>query len=343
MHVTTRGPPFCNLSFLSWERLFYMEQLGQESAKGKTGAPSQGGDNPVSYTRAKRKVALFAVLFMAYVLTFLVGYRYAINTEANMWYLFQVAKCTSAVLDFAGESSAVEPFIQGFQAKAKRPQLNRWRGYADSESRDNPGDDSEYLSAKEVWYYKAYAEIDKGGSIRDFGPFVQFTAKEGLNSKSQRLRRDMAELKRDNSRQPNEKADEERELNERLDSLSAQIAALPKTKKGMRARRNYNFNFIVVPDCGAIPSLSIFAAAVLAFPAPWWKRLMGLALGLPALFGVNLGRLSTLAYVGAYDPTSSRLWFTFAHEYVWQGVFIIFVVALWMAWIELIVRRGQSI
>ena len=85
--------------------------------------------------------------------------------------------------------------------------------------------------------------------------------------------------------------------------------------------------------------MAIFLAAILAFPAPWWRRLAGLLIGIPALFWVNAFRLSFLGVIGAWDAGGPR--FKFAHEYVWQGIYIVFVVALWMAWVELLVRRRQ--
>ena len=88
--------------------------------------------------------------------------------------------------------------------------------------------------------------------------------------------------------------------------------------------------------------MSIFVAAIVAFPTRIWKRLLGLAGGVPILYSVNLGRLSMLAIIGAYDDSPGQKWFTFIHEYVWQGVFIIFVVAVWLAWVEFVVGRRTA-
>ncbi|MEK7793881.1 MAG: hypothetical protein AAB353_05095, partial [Candidatus Hydrogenedentota bacterium] len=67
------------------------------------------------------------VLFVVCVLALLLGYRYAINTEANMWYLFQVANHTSVILDVAGETSEVQPSRRAENAAAIRAQLAEWR------------------------------------------------------------------------------------------------------------------------------------------------------------------------------------------------------------------------
>ncbi len=106
------------------------------------------------------------------------------------------------------------------------------------------------------------------------------------------------------------------------------------------AEKNRMFHFRVVPDCGALPSMTIFVASVLAFPASWRKRLIGVAAGLPLLYIINLIRLAALAVLGAVD-TSGR-WFNFAHHYVWQGIYLVFVVAVWLAWVEFIVYRRPT-
>jgi len=72
-----------------------------------------------------------------------------------------------------------------------------------------------------------------------------------------------------------------------------------------------------------------------AFPTLLWKRLAGVLAGVPLLYIVNIFRLSTLAVIGAYVDRET---FEFAHEVVWQGIYLVFVVALWLGWMELIVR-----
>ena len=68
----------------------------------------------------------------------------------------------------------------------------------------------------------------------------------------------------------------------------------------------------------------------------------GRVVGVGLLYGVNVSRLTMMAMIGAADNTVGSRWFNFAHEYVWQGIFIIFVVAVWMAWIEFIVKARNA-
>jgi len=94
-----------------------------------------------------------------------------------------------------------------------------------------------------------------------------------------------------------------------------------------------NAGIEVIPACGAVPSMSIFTAAVLAFPARVWKKALALLLGLPFLYVVNVVRLTCLAYIRVHFPLPV---FNFTHIYVWQTLFIVFVVVLWFIWINFV-------
>jgi len=93
----------------------------------------------------------------------------------------------------------------------------------------------------------------------------------------------------------------------------------------------------VIPDCGAVPSMSIFTAAILAFPARIRHKVIGILFGLPLLYVVNVGRLVCLAVIGATCPLPV---FRFAHVYVWQTIFIVFVVLIWFLWITIVTSEG---
>ncbi|MCX6034245.1 MAG: archaeosortase/exosortase family protein, partial [Chloroflexi bacterium] len=91
---------------------------------------------------------------------------------------------------------------------------------------------------------------------------------------------------------------------------------------------------------GPIPTMVIFVAAAVAFPTRWWKKLLAAALGVPFLYLVNALRLTVLAVIGAWDHGGAV--FKFTHEYIWQGIYIIFVVVVWLAWVELLARRRRA-
>jgi archaeosortase B (VPXXXP-CTERM-specific) len=134
-------------------------------------------------------------------------------------------------------------------------------------------------------------------------------------------------------------------LDDRVRNMTAQIQDKLGPQVTFVARDDaadpLRFTFSLVPDCGALPSMSIYLAALLAFPAGLRKRFLGLILGVPVLYVINLVRLVCLAMIGAWwrdDPDV----FEFAHQYVWQSVYVLIVVGVWLLWVELIVRPGSS-
>ena len=90
--------------------------------------------------------------------------------------------------------------------------------------------------------------------------------------------------------------------------------------------------------CNGIEAMLIFLAAVLAFPAPWRSRLLGLALGILAIQVVNLIRVVALFLTGVYFP---RL-FDASHTVVWQTIVILAGVLLWIYWANRFAVRGES-
>jgi exosortase H (IPTLxxWG-CTERM-specific) len=87
--------------------------------------------------------------------------------------------------------------------------------------------------------------------------------------------------------------------------------------------------------CNGVETLIIFASAVLAFPAPWRSRALGLILGSVAIQAVNLVRVVALYLTGAYAPS----WFDSSHTVIWQTIVILCGVLLWVFWATRFVPR----
>ncbi len=92
--------------------------------------------------------------------------------------------------------------------------------------------------------------------------------------------------------------------------------------------RNPRFGVNIENGCNGVETMIIFLAAVLAFPASWKSRAVGLALGLVAIQFVNLVRVVALFLTGAYFPK----FFDSSHTVVWQTIVILFGVFLWIFW-----------
>ncbi len=97
-----------------------------------------------------------------------------------------------------------------------------------------------------------------------------------------------------------------------------------------------SFSASVEEACDGVLPTCVFVAAVLAFPAPVKQKIRGIVLGAVAVFLINLLRVVTLMLVGSYWPDL----FERVHIYVWQALVIALAMALWVFWVEHVVRRG---
>ena len=313
---------------------------------------------------AKKQIARFVIVFIVLVMTFLSGYRFLMDTNGNIRYLYVVSTHTSWVLGLIGHTSEVEPWSRDHSQDKTRAEIEAWNAGTEFDADAvvfSP--DAESLSGWEVWKYKAVkiikegekrvtqadaenAEnprvVNRGPFLMDQGPTVQFIYAQGTNDKRLKLNQKKNIISKDDNLTGAEKDTELALVDTDLAALTEEENKIPDGPERHKARSNQEFSFRVVPDCGAIPSMSIFVAAVLAFPSLLWKKGVGIFGGLTALYCINVGRLSTLAFIGAIDPTADKKWFNFIHEYVWQGIFLVFVVAIWMIWIELFIKVRRS-
>jgi len=77
-------------------------------------------------------------------------------------------------------------------------------------------------------------------------------------------------------------------------------------------------------ECTGVYVVLILFVFLFAYPASWRARLIGGAIGVIALTVINVLRIAEVA------PDL----FTYFHEYVWQGVFLVLVIAYAMSWVE---------
>lgn len=91
---------------------------------------------------------------------------------------------------------------------------------------------------------------------------------------------------------------------------------------------NHRFAVNIRNGCNGVETMLIFISAVLAFPAAWAARAIGLVLGILAIQVINLIRVVALFLTGAYFPKL----FDASHTVVWQTVVILCGVLLWIFW-----------
>jgi len=94
------------------------------------------------------------------------------------------------------------------------------------------------------------------------------------------------------------------------------------------------FSFTIIYHCAGIFGMMIYAAAVIAYPAKFFEKIWGLIVGILGLYTINTFRMAILGIIGMRWRTQ----FDFYHEYLWQGIFIIFVIGFWVFWKEKMIK-----
>lgn len=85
--------------------------------------------------------------------------------------------------------------------------------------------------------------------------------------------------------------------------------------------------------CNGLEAVMIYAVAVVAFPAPWRRRLFGIILGFIAIQVINILRIAGLAYSGIHFKEV----FEYIHIYVAQGMMIAVSLGIFFIYLS----RGQ--
>jgi len=92
--------------------------------------------------------------------------------------------------------------------------------------------------------------------------------------------------------------------------------------------RSPRFAVTIYNGCNGLITSLIFISGVLAFPASWRSKAVGVVAGLLAIQVINLIRIVALYYTGVFFPS----WFDEAHIVVWQSLVILAGVVLWIVW-----------
>ena len=90
------------------------------------------------------------------------------------------------------------------------------------------------------------------------------------------------------------------------------------------------FSVTIFNGCNGLEAILIFVSGVIAFPAPWRRKAIGVLLGFGAIQVFNVIRVVSLFYIGVFRPA----WFAVSHVFVWQSLVIVFGVVLWLVWVR---------
>jgi exosortase H (IPTLxxWG-CTERM-specific) len=109
------------------------------------------------------------------------------------------------------------------------------------------------------------------------------------------------------------------------------------TGKVIRSTTN-GFAVSIEAGCNGVEATIVLLAAMLAFPAPWKNKLVGLASGVIAVQGLNVIRVISLFYIGQWN---ARV-FDWAHLYVWQALIMLDVLIVWLIWVRTLPRSSDG-
>ena len=99
------------------------------------------------------------------------------------------------------------------------------------------------------------------------------------------------------------------------------------------------FAMVIMAGCNGVEAMLVLLAGILAYPAPWKLKLIGLGVGVLAIQLLNLVRLVSLFYLGQWDIK----WFEWAHLYLWQVLIMLDALVVWMLWIRAIPTADEPV
>ncbi|MEE4376404.1 MAG: exosortase H [Candidatus Competibacteraceae bacterium] len=105
------------------------------------------------------------------------------------------------------------------------------------------------------------------------------------------------------------------------------------TSQGIVIRDTENNAAVAIqPGCNGVEAMIVLTAAVLACPAPWIYRAIGLLIGFLAIQALNLVRIISLFYLLQWNQT----FFEWAHLYLWQALIILDALIVFVLWLRML-------
>ena len=99
------------------------------------------------------------------------------------------------------------------------------------------------------------------------------------------------------------------------------------------------FAYEIYYRCTGVLPIAILAICILAYPAAWRRKVIGLIVGILILLVLNLVRLIHLFYVGIHAPIA----FDFMHGFLWQAIIVLATLGLWWGWSIWAGRSGYPV
>ena len=109
-------------------------------------------------------------------------------------------------------------------------------------------------------------------------------------------------------------------------SVADLVLPYPIVTRGIAIVAEGRTTVVVVSGCNGLEAIFLIVAGILAYPATWRQRWIGLARYVPALFALNLVRVVFLVHIAHRHPTLMDV----SHFQVAQGILIVFVLFFWI-------------
>jgi exosortase H (IPTLxxWG-CTERM-specific) len=91
--------------------------------------------------------------------------------------------------------------------------------------------------------------------------------------------------------------------------------------------------------CNGLEAVMIYSVAVLAFPAPWRRKVYGIISGFLIIQAINILRIVGLAYAGVYFQSI----FHYIHIYVAQGIMIAIALGTFFIYLAFSKTDGKAV
>ncbi len=98
------------------------------------------------------------------------------------------------------------------------------------------------------------------------------------------------------------------------------------------------FSIDLRQGCDAIEPAALFAAAAIALPVSWRRRVIGIVSGVAVLQVANVLRTTGLFLIGLWAPS----WFQFMHIEVGQAAFVLLTGVGWIIWARWALRARAA-
>jgi exosortase H (IPTLxxWG-CTERM-specific) len=98
-----------------------------------------------------------------------------------------------------------------------------------------------------------------------------------------------------------------------------------------------DFGINVVHGCNGAFATAILLSGIIAYPSRIKAKLIGILIGIPAIFAINQLRVISLFLLGRRYPSV----FEEVHVYVWQPIIIIFAILVWDFWARNFVQKDK--